>query len=98
MGEEDYAVKAAKEWLEGKQESDMCQKASCNICNSIRASNTAEIVKLAAVIRKHVEERPVRKLGDSSGDSGPKTLRCVSRDLGRMVRTTLSIVHTAWAI
>ena len=55
MDEEDYAVKAAKEWLAVRQEL-VYASCDCATCKSNQAYNAKEIEQLAAVIRKHVEE------------------------------------------
>lgn len=63
MEGEDYAVKAAKEWLSGEIESakaeaqrDHVLGPPCDYCEGKVQEAEAKVGRLAAVIRKHVKE------------------------------------------
>lgn len=54
-GKEDYAVRAAREWLDVRYDFSAEHTAICERC-------TAQLEELAAIIRKHVAER-CREIG-----------------------------------
>lgn len=55
MEGDDYAVKAAKEWLGPPMAWKDCGQ-ECEICRKAREAYAVQVDKLAAVIRKHAEQ------------------------------------------
>lgn len=72
MDEEDYAVKAAKEWLRGEIESakaeaqrDHTLGPPCDYCEGKVQEAEAKVGRLAAVIRKHADPVIERHCNDA---------------------------------